>query len=144
MRGNALGLTWKQGVKLNKTGSDTWEMVIVYQSANDGVRCQYSSDNSSFTGTHFQYRIYIDDKIDMIGGNLQVRIPISKSSSYFDDTPKYFAHPWFFSKKGNGTAVSIESPQIGRNYTIVIYRPPSFGENTYKTYPTVVVFDLSE
>ena len=144
MRGNALGFTWKEGAKINKTGSNTWQAVITYQSANDGFRCQHCSDNSDFIGSYFQYRIYIDDRIDMIGGNMQVRIPISKSSSYFDDTPKYFAYPWFFSKEGNGTAVSIESPQTGRNFSIVIYRPPSFEENTFKTYPTVLVFDLSE
>ena len=144
MRGNALGFMWKEGAKINKTGSNTWQAVITYQSANDGFRCHNCSDNSGFIGPYFQYRIYIDDRIDMIGGNMQVRIPISKSSSYFDDTPKYFAYPWFFSKEGNGTAVSIESPQTGRNFSIVIYRPPSFEENTFKTYPTVLVFDFSE
>ena len=80
----------------------------------------------------------------MVGGNLQIRIPMSKSSSYFEEIPTYYAYPWFFTKNGTGTMVSIESPQLGRNFSILIYKPPSFDENTFKTYPTLITYDLSQ
>ena len=80
----------------------------------------------------------------MIGGNLQLKLPISKSSSFFNDAPEYFAYPWFFSKKGSASVESIDSPQLDRSYNIVIYKPPSFEENPYKVYPTILVFDLND
>ena len=36
--------------------------------------------------------------------------------------------------------VSIDPPQLDRNYNIVIYKPPSFHENPYKIYSTIIVF----
>ena len=144
MRGNALGLSWQNGVKLNKTGVDTWQADITYTSTVGGFRCQYCSDNSSFTGHTLEYRIYIDDKVDMVGGNLHLNLPISQVSSYFNDAPKFYAYPWFFSKKGSASVFHIPSPQIGKNRSILLYRPPSYYENTYKTYPSIVVWDLNE
>ena len=59
------------------------------------------------------------------------------------DTPVFHAYPWFFSKRGSVTILPIQSPQIGKLREIVVYRPPSFEENTYKTYPIMIVFDLN-
>lgn len=144
MRGNAFGFSWKEGVRLNKTGRDTWRGIITYQSDSNGIRCQYCDNRASLTDANFEYRIYIDDSTDMIGGNLHLKLPISKSSGYFDEIPIFIAYPWFFSQKGVGNVVIIESPQIGKNRSIVIYTPPSFYENTFKAYPVLIVFDLNE
>ena len=144
MRGNALGFSWLKGVRLNKTGADTWRADITYSSASDGFRCQSCDDNSSFIGAVFEYRVYIDDKVDMVGGNLRLKLPISQASSYFNDTPLFYAYPWFFSKKGSASVFKIPSPQIGKNRSILLYRPPSYYENTYKTYSVMVVFDMNE
>lgn len=142
IRGNALGFSWKNGVKLNKTGTDTWRIMVIYESAGDGYRCQNCADNTTLNVPYFDYRIYIDDKIDMVGGDLHVKLPMSKSSSYFNEIPEVFGYPWFFSKRGTGAPFVIESPQIGGNRSILLYKPPSFYENTYKFYPTLIVFDL--
>ena len=75
---------------------------------------------------------------------MRLRLPISKSSSFFNDAPEYFAYPWFFSKKGSASVVPIGSPKLGRSYNIVIYKPPSFHENPYKIYSTLIVFDLND
>ena len=80
----------------------------------------------------------------MVGGNLQLKLPVSMTSNYFNDTPVFYAYPWFFSKRGSVTILPIQSPQIGKLREIVVYRPPSFEENTYKIYPTMIVFDLNE
>ena len=144
VRGNALGFSWKKGVKLNRTETGTWQALVTYQSAVDGFRCQFCVDNTSFGGTFFQYRVFVDDTIDMLGGNLHLKIPISKSSTYFSDTPEYFAYPWYFSKAGSAATFPVESYHLGRSYNIVIIKPPSFHENPFKRYPTLIVFDLSE
>ena len=144
IRGDALGLTWQKGLKLNKTSTDTWQTTITYQSAEDGFRCQNCGDKTNFNGAYVQYRILLDDTTDMVGGNMQFQIPISKSSSYFPDSPEFIAYPWFFSKNGSVSAVSIESLEIGRNVSVVVYKPPSFYENTFKSYPTILTFDFSK
>ena len=144
MRGNSLGFSWQRGITLNKTGSDTWRVDITYQSTDDGFRCQNCADNGSFTGNYFEYRIYRDDKVDMLGGNFQLKLPISQTSSYFNDAPVFYAYPWFFNKKGSASVIPIASPQIGKNRSILLYTPPSFYENTYKTYPTIIAFDVDE
>ena len=144
IRGNALGFNWRTGQKLDKIGKDTWHTIVIYQATVDGYRCQNCTEDNHFHGGFFEYRIYVDDVTNMVGGNFQIKLPISKSSSYFETIPEFVAYPWFYSKKGNGDLVSVESPQLGRNFSIVIHKPPSFEENTYKTYPTAIVFDLSE
>ena len=128
---------------MNKTGSDTWQITLTYQSAEDGYRCQFCADNTSFTGSHVQYRIFVDDMVDMIGGNLQFKMPVSRSSEYFHHSPEILAYPWFYSKKGTATAISMESTEIGRNVSVILSTPPSFYENTYKRYPTILTFDFA-
>lgn len=144
MRGNALGFSWRSGIQLIKTAVDTWQATIKYKSSRKGFTCQSCQDQTYLSGTDFEYRIYIDDKIDMIGGNFQLKLPISKASSYFDAVPVYHIYPWFFSKTGSVDTVPIASTQIGGIRDILIYTPPSFEENTYKSYPTMLVFDLNE
>ena len=144
MRGNSLGFNWQRGITLNKTGTDTWRTDVTYQSAIDGFRCQNCADNSSFTGEYFEYRIYRDDKVDMLGGNFQLKLPLSQTSSYFHDAPVFYAYPWFFTKEGKASVIPIASHQIGKNRSILLYTPPSFYENTYKTYPTIIAFDVEE
>lgn len=144
MRGNALGFNWKTGVKLNSVTKDTWRTVVIYQSTVDGFRCQDCGANSIFTDGNFEYRIFIDDNTNMIGGNFQIKLPISKSSKYFSDIPEFLEYPWFDAKTGQRSMFSVESPQLLRNFSVLIHKPPSFMENTYKIYPTVIVFDLTE
>ena len=80
----------------------------------------------------------------MQGGNFQLKLPVSLTSNYFNDTPVFYAYPWFFTKEGSASVVPIASPQIGKNRSILLYIPPSFYENTYKTYPTIMAFDIEE
>ena len=82
--------------------------------------------------------------MDMLGGNFQIKLPISQASSHFNDAPVFYAFPWFFTKEGTASVIPIASPQIGKNKSILLYTPPSFYENTYKTYPTILAFDVDE
>ena len=129
---------------MTKIDRGTWKIIVTYQATVFGYREQDSSENSYFSSGVFEYRIFVDDMIDMLGGNFKIKLPISKSSAYFETEPEIVAYPWFYSKIGNGYLVAIESPQLGRNFSIVVHTPPSFEENTHKTYPTVIVFDLDE
>ncbi|MEW8547627.1 MAG: alpha/beta hydrolase-fold protein, partial [Candidatus Thiodiazotropha sp.] len=137
-------MSWNTGIQLNKTVTDTWQALITYRSANTGFSPRFGTDQMLFSGAALEYRIYIDDITDMIGGNLQIKLRVSKTASYFHEVPEFFAYPWFFSKEGSGEVVSIASRQIGRNRKIFIYKPPSFDENSYKLYPTIIAFDYTQ
>lgn len=47
---------------------NTWSINITYKSSDEGFQCQGCSDETR----KLEYRIFIDDKIDMVGGNLQL------------------------------------------------------------------------
>ncbi|CAC5383358.1 unnamed protein product [Mytilus coruscus] len=78
----------------------------------------------------------------MIGGNFVVDLPVSMPSSYFHEKPLFEVYPWFYSKAGHTSNFTIHSAEIGKERQISLYFPPSFNENTYKTYPNLLVFDL--
>ena len=82
--------------------------------------------------------------MDTLGGNFQLKLPISQTSSYFNAVPVFYAYPWFFIKDGRTSVIPIASPQIGKNRSILVNTPPSFYDNTYKTYPTIIAFDIAE
>ena len=126
------------------TRKDTWQTTVIYQSASDGFRCKHCSNITSFVGEFLEYRIYIDDSVDMVGGNLQLKLPLSMTSTYFSDTPVFQAHPWFFSWRGSSSILTTKHPLINKTFNTVIFQPPSFHENPYKTYPTALVLDLNE
>ena len=129
---------------MTKVEKDTWQIIVTYQATIHGYRGQNFTEDSFLSSGVFEYRILIDDLTNMLGGNFQIRLPISKSSGYFATVPEVVAYPWFHSKKGHSGLISIESLQLGRNFSIVVHTPPSFDENTYKSYPVVIVLDLDE
>ena len=143
IRGNALGFSWTKGMSLSKSDTDSWKLTVNYNSSSNGFTCSSCADQRMFDG-FFQYRIYIDDKVDMIGGSLEIKLPIAQASSYFSATPVFRAYPWFFTKKGSINFLSAEYSQIGWNRSVLVFKPPSFNENPYKAYPVVFVFDFSE
>ena len=130
-------------MSLSKRTTDTWEITVTYKSSASGFTCSSCSADRAFGG-HFHYRIYIDDKLDMIGGNLEIKLPISQASGYFNETPVFNAYPWFFNTTGSIGFLSAESAQIGGNRSVLVFKPPSFYENPYKSYPAIFVFDFSE
>jgi enterochelin esterase-like enzyme len=100
-------------------------------------------DRTRLPDNKLQYRLLIDDHVDMLGANFAVVFPISQSSTYFSRKPEYIVYPWFYEKTGLIQSVVVNSHYIGGDRNISIYTPPSFKENTLKTYHTFVVFDLS-
>ena len=80
----------------------------------------------------------------MIGPNHGIPVHISKLEAYFP-VREHFSYPYFFSRHGSVHASAIASsidPIIG-NRIWGYYLPPSYSENSYKTYKTFLVPDLS-
>lgn len=143
IRGNGLGLLWGKGIQLLKTGYDTWKINITYKSCPGGFRCQDCTDRTYLPDNKLQYRIMVEDREDMLGANFAVTFPVSETSSYFDVMPDFISFPWFHEHTGSLQTFVIDSKYIGERRNVTIYTPPSFKENNYKTYPTILVFDLS-
>lgn len=143
IRGNGLDLLWIKGKQLSQTEHDTWMVNITYKSSPGGFQCQECSDKSFVPGNKLQYRIFVDDREDMLGANFAIKLPVSKTSPYFDVKPNFVSYPWFYVRSGTIQNFEIQSKYIGGSRNITIYTPPSFEENTYKTYPAIIGFDLS-
>ncbi|XP_045209804.1 uncharacterized protein LOC123561473 [Mercenaria mercenaria] len=143
IRGNGLGLLWLKGKRLAKTGFDTWGINITYEASPTGYQCQTCFDDANLPNKKLEYRILADDLDDMLGANFAITFPVSQTSSYFGEKPTFTSYPWFFEKTGVITSYVLNSSYIGGERNITLYTPPSYNENTYKTYPTIFVFDLS-
>lgn len=126
---------------MTKTSGYTWSINITYQSSDEGFQCQGCSDETRIT-RKMEYRIFIDDKKDMVGGNFAVSLPVSMTSSYFDGKPIYEVYPWFNKRVGTISSFTVHSPEIGSDRLIALYLPPSYDENIYKRYPKFFVFDM--
>jgi hypothetical protein len=103
------------------------------------MECQ---DKAFLDNGKLQYRVLVDDFDDMLGANFAVSLPLAKSSSYFNSKPEIVVYPWFYSTSSSSDHIILESPQIGGNRSVSIIFPPSFKENTYKTYAVLFVPDL--
>lgn len=143
IRGSGLGLTWKSGIILSKVAEDTWTINITYRSSARGYACQNCSDFVVMPGNKLQYRILINDRIDMKGPNFAIALPVSKVSTYFKRKPLFTVCPWFYETTGSLQTFDVHSQIIGGKRTICIYRPPSFTENIYKQYMPILVFDFN-
>lgn len=116
---------------------------ITYQSTPGGFKCQSCPGQTFLADNKLQYRIFIDDQKNMLGANLAVRFPVSETSSYFEKNPDFIAYPWFYQLTGSIQSITVDSKFIGDPRNVILYTPPSFNENTYKTYPALMVFDLN-
>lgn len=146
IRGNGLGLHWDKGIALRKIMKDTWQTVITYKWSLHGFECQSCNQQGAvyLADNKLQFRIMINDKIDMRGPNYAVLFPLSQTSSYFDTHPEFVVYPWFYTDAGTLGTFHVDSSILGQTKELVLYTPPSFSENQFKTYPTVLVFDLNE
>ncbi|XP_053373256.1 uncharacterized protein LOC123532769 [Mercenaria mercenaria] len=142
IRGNGLCLNWNKGKRLSKISNDTWGINITYKSVVTKYQCQTRSKSVYLPGNKLQYRVLADDCDDMVGANFSINLPISKTSLYFVEKPVFISYPWFYQKTGVISSFLINSTYIGKERNETMYTPPSFNENTYKTYPVVFVLDL--
>ena len=142
IRGDGFGLNWTNGTEMEYLGYDAWTYNITYSRSIDGYRCQECQNKTYLTGTKFQYRIFHKDLWNMQGPNFAIQLPVSASSAYFTEVPQFTVYPRFQWSNGTAKTLVINSTYIGDERRVVVYLPPSYYENTYKSYPAIFVFDL--
>jgi hypothetical protein len=145
--GNGLGLAWNVPTKLTSRPSgsiDTWSIDLKFSGSWDGYFCSECSNNEILpVNTRFEYRILTNDLTDMIGPNFGVLLHTSSKLEADFPVQEHVSYPFFFTKEG-----SILSYEVASSNSIIgsrlwgYYLPASFNENSYKTYPAMLVPDL--
>ena len=137
LRGNGLGLSWKKGKKMKKSReNDTWEFQL--QFVIPGVEL---STNKKPGTSRFEFRVYLNDSRDMLGPNFVLNLPLSTSTKNITTIPEFWEYPWYFSKKVREIKRKIYSSELQETREVIAVLPPSFQENTYKRYETLIVND---
>ena len=136
LRGNGLGLNWKTGKMMTKsTEKDTWEFQLQFTIPG------YELPSDQKPPARFEFRVYLGDSQDMLGPNFVLDLPLSTNVKNVSKISEIWEYPWFFSTKGNVIQRQIRSPQLGEDRNVNIFLPPSFQENTYKQYETLIMND---
>eukprot|EP00048_Salpingoeca_helianthica_P018008 m.240201 g.240201 ORF g.240201 m.240201 type:complete len:397 (-) comp23171_c0_seq1:24-1214(-) len=122
VRGDALGLSWESGVALTHTTTDTWSITLSFDASQAGARVEFKA--------------LVDDNTWQIGANNFLTLPTRATSVLAT------AYPWFFTNRGSYHYIrNVFSPQLRNVRDLVFYVPPSFFENTLKTYKVLVMHD---
>jgi hypothetical protein len=123
VRGDSLGLTWSSGLELSHMSTDTWATTLIFDAA--------------LAGNRVEFKALVDDTTWQIGSNNAIVLPSDGTA-----TATVTAYPWFFTNQGSYHYLrNVHSPQLHNTRDLVFYVPPSFFENTYKTYPALVMHD---
>jgi len=118
LRGDNLGLSWSEGELLEYDNDNSWSVTLEY--------------DSSHAGEQLQMKVLVDDTTWQLGANSQVEVP-SESSSVI-------LYPFFYSTTGEYLyETGVFSPQLNNTRDLVIYTPPSYVENPFKTIRYVLV-----
>lgn len=144
--GNGLGLAWDDLKLLERPGSvDTWSIDLKFSGFLDGYACAECIHNNTLpVNGRLEYRILTSNRTDMVGPNHGTAVHISKLEANFP-IREHISYPYFFSRQGSVRATSVKSliNTVIDSRIWGYYLPPSYSENSYKTYKTFLVPDLS-
>ena len=136
LRGSGLGLSWEKGKIMKKSAEkDTWEFQLMF--AIPG----YELPGDKRPSARFEFRVYLDDTQDMLGPNFVLNLPLSTYAKNVSKIPEFWEYPWFFSKQSKVIQRQIYSQQLEGIRDVYVTLPPSFEENTYKQYETMIMND---
>ena len=147
--GNGLGLAWNDPQLMLKPSqlTDTWWFDLKFSASMDGYVCSDCKYNNILpvSNSRLEYRILTSNRTDMVGPNFGLVIhSTSKMESSTFPIREHISYPYFFTTTGTVQVTRVDSavnPYIGsRSWSY--YLPPSFNENSFKTYPTFLVPDL--
>jgi enterochelin esterase-like enzyme len=117
LRGDSCGLSWSQGVLLNKlsTQADTWYVVLDCETAAADI---------------VSMKVLVDDSTWSLGCNMHAAAGAREAVLF----------PWFYSTAGHYEYIrSVYSPQLKNWRDVVVYLPPSYSENTLKGISNMLV-----
>lgn len=81
--------------------------------------------------SEFEVKLLVDDKTWMQGSNHHVRLDEGLTSEIY---------PWFNSRNGQTSIIkNVFSKELNNTRDVIFYTPPSYYENTLKTYKNVLI-----
>jgi predicted alpha/beta superfamily hydrolase len=113
------GLNWDNGLELIKSNNSTnlWSLDLT---------CNDLPNNYIL-----EVKVLVQDKVWMLGANHHI------NASSVSDTAIF---PWFYNTKGTMNVIkNIYSSQLHNYRDVIFYFPPSFNENTLKSYKNVLI-----
>jgi predicted alpha/beta superfamily hydrolase len=115
LRGDNCGLNWDSGMKMTKTATNTWRAEL-----------------SCTSNIKVEMKALISDNVWMIGSNHHAAVGSGNA-----ETAMY---PWFYTYTGElAVTKRIYSPELNNYRDVIVYTPPSYYENTLKTYQNVLI-----
>lgn len=118
LRGDSCGLSWTQGVLLNKlpAQADAWSVAL-------------TCEHAALAAIIFM-KVVVDDAVWSLGCNMHAPAGARVVVLY----------PWFYSNAGHYEYLrGVYSPELGNSRDVVVYLPPSYLENTLKSHANVLV-----
>lgn len=114
LRGDGCGLNWESGVKMDHDGDSTWNVLV-------------NCDEERM----LEVKVLVNDKDWMLGSNHHVDVSSVNASAMY---------PWFYTYKGTLEIIEqVYSKELNNFRDVIVYRPPSYEENTLKVHKNVVV-----
>lgn len=119
LKGDKCGLNWDKGIKMTQQ-----------QQQQLTQNNQYTIDINCPIGTKVEMKVLIDDKIWMLGSNHHVK----------EDSLTTDIYPWFYNYHGTLQVIkNVYSKELNNFRDVIFYLPPSYFENTLKTYSNVLI-----
>jgi predicted alpha/beta superfamily hydrolase len=125
IRGDGLGLNWNQGQPMLHSGSkaNEWHFTFEY----------FSQD----VGQTLSFKTLVADAKWQIGSNEKVVLPSSSGL--------VTSYPFYLSQSGSyAVTTRLHSSRLGNNRDVIVYFPPSYQENTLKSYADVLIMHDGE
>lgn len=92
----------------------------------------YEVSCPSLEAANLEVKVLISDSIWMKGSNHHVGM---ESSTGVDEI-----YPWFYTNIGTQTIIKdVASTELNNKRNVIVYTPPSYFENTLKTYKNVLI-----
>jgi hypothetical protein len=115
---DACGLNWEAGLSMTRESSNSPNFSI-------NLDCEASVDQ-------IEFKVLVDDSTWEQGSNHHISV---KTTSSVD------VYPWFNSKSGDTNTIikNVFSKELNNTRDVIFYLPPSYYENTLKTYKNVLI-----
>jgi predicted alpha/beta superfamily hydrolase len=119
LRGSDCGLNWDSGVRMQK------------ESTKDGYKWTQSVECAGSAQGKLEVKVLINDDHWMLGANAFIDTSKNATNEIF---------PWFYTYSGTLTIIKdVRSNELHNTRDVIYYTPPSYYENTLKTYKNVLI-----
>ena len=136
LRGNNCGLNWDKGMEMTYSSSTVnLKSSSLRGNVNTTAVAYIYSATVDCSVDQLEVKVLVDDTIWMIGANHHINNVLTG-----EDNRKEEIYPWFYTFKGTTEILGhVYSKELGNYRDVIVYRPPSYLENTLKMHKNVLI-----